>query len=190
MQLKPYYNVCFHFFCSLSFIFLCCDLKKLLTLSFCWMLSSLPGTTRVFCKKSCYIKLRGLDSLIFPLFISKFELNFLHWSVWFWFGSELHILICFFLHFFWIQWILFCYAFRGLHFVPPPYSRIGLTWIATSLNKRHLFSKKIWHPLSFASFLQHLYPRSAFCYLMCYTLYFDAFFLIYHNPVQCYLLIC
>ena len=68
--------------------------------SFCWILSFLPSTTRVFCKKSCYIKLRGLDSLIFPLFISKFELNFLHWSVWFWFGSELHILICFFLNFF------------------------------------------------------------------------------------------
>ena len=36
----------------------------------------------------------------------------------------------------------FGYAFRALHLVPPPYSRIGLTW-----------------------YKNHFTPRSAFCYL-------------------------
>ena len=103
LQFKPYYNVRFNFFGSISFIFFFCDLKKFLTLSFYWntdLLSSMSSMTLgYFCNKICWIKLTVWDGLIFILFISYFVLNFVHWCIWVWIGYILNILVSFFFNF-------------------------------------------------------------------------------------------
>ena len=132
--------------------------KKLLTLLFCWILSSLPGTTWVFCKKSCCIKLKRFG---WPNFPSIYLIIWIKFSpliclvlIWLWIAYFNLLLSSFFFFnsmnsyfvFYWtvkLLWFFFLvYAFKGLYLVPPPYSRIGRTWYKTCFT-----------------------PRSAFCYL-------------------------